>query len=131
MFLYRCRRPIKSCITREEKYMLINNTYFCYKQNKYTFLPPATKLRQGNVFTPVCQSFCSQGGLCLSMHHRPHDQGVSLSGGSLSGGFLSRESLSKGSLSRGSLSGRPPYGNKRALSILLECILVYEEKKTF
>ena len=24
-------------------------------------LPPATKLRQGNVFTPVCQSFCSQG----------------------------------------------------------------------
>ena len=27
-------------------------------------LPPATKLRQGNVFTPVCQSFCSQGGVC-------------------------------------------------------------------
>ena len=24
-------------------------------------LPPATELRQGNVFTPVCQSFCSQG----------------------------------------------------------------------
>ena len=23
-------------------------------------LPPATKLQQGNVFTPVCQSFCSQ-----------------------------------------------------------------------
>ena len=27
------------------------------------FFPPATKLRQGNVFTPVCQSFCSQRGL--------------------------------------------------------------------
>ena len=25
---------------------------------------PQTKLREGNVFTPVCQSFCSQGG-CL------------------------------------------------------------------
>ena len=24
-------------------------------------LPPSTKLRQGNIFTPVCQSFCSQG----------------------------------------------------------------------
>ena len=45
-----------------------------------TFLPPATKLRQGNVFTPVCDSVqgggipvqggslymgvCVQGGLC-------------------------------------------------------------------
>ena len=28
------------------------------------FYCPQTKLRKGNVFTPVCQSFCSQGG-CL------------------------------------------------------------------
>ena len=28
-------------------------------QNIYS---PQTKLREGNVFTPVCQSFCSQGG---------------------------------------------------------------------
>ena len=28
------------------------------------FYRPQTKLRKGNVFTPVCQSFCSQGG-CL------------------------------------------------------------------
>ena len=27
---------------------------------------PQTKLRKGNVFTPVCQSFCSRGGVCLS-----------------------------------------------------------------
>ena len=30
---------------------------------------PQTKLREGNVFTPVCQSFCSRGGgvgVCLS-----------------------------------------------------------------
>ena len=33
------------------------------------FLPIATKLLEGNVFTPVCQSFCSQGGwgVCLSV----------------------------------------------------------------
>ena len=28
---------------------------------KYTRYRPQTKLRKGNVFTPVCQSFCSQG----------------------------------------------------------------------
>ena len=27
---------------------------------------PQTKLRKGIVFTPVCQSFCSQVGVCLS-----------------------------------------------------------------
>ena len=64
-------------------------------------LPPATKLRQGNVFTPVCHSI-HRGGLCPSMHHEGHhDQGVSVQGGlclgrSLSWGFLSRGSLSGG-----------------------------------
>ena len=29
-------------------------------RHKYSSLPAATKLRQGNVFTPVC----SRGGLC-------------------------------------------------------------------
>ena len=48
-------------------------------------------------------------------------------GGSLSEGSLSRGrgSLSGGSLSRGSLLGRPPYGNDRAVCILLACILVF------
>ena len=36
-------------------------------------LPTATKLRQGNIFTPVCQSFCSQGGACMA--------GVCMAGG--------------------------------------------------
>ena len=27
---------------------------------------PQTKLRKGNVFTPICQSLCSHGGICLS-----------------------------------------------------------------
>ena len=58
-------------------------------------LPHATKLRQGNVFARVC------------------------------------DSVHRGSLSRGgSLLGRPPgqrppYGNDRAVCILLECILVF------
>ena len=29
------------------------------------YLPSTTKLRQGNIFTGFCQSFCSQGGGCL------------------------------------------------------------------
>ena len=71
---------------------------------------PATKLRQGNVFTPVCDSVhMGGGGLCPNMHHRSHD--------------------------RGALSGPPgqkpppqdrvpPYSMGWAVRILLECILV-------
>ena len=35
---------------------------------KVIFLPAATKLGQGNIFTSVCQEFCPQGeeGVCLS-----------------------------------------------------------------
>ena len=29
-------------------------------------LPSATKLRQGNIFTSVCQEFCPVGDVCLS-----------------------------------------------------------------
>ena len=32
------------------------------------FYRPQTKLRKGNVFTPVCQSFCSRGRVYPSMH---------------------------------------------------------------
>ena len=35
------------------------------------FYRPQTKLRKGNVFTPVCQSFCLQGGVC-PVHARIH-----------------------------------------------------------
>ena len=38
-------------------------------------LPFATKLRQGNIFTGVCQSFCSQGGVCLSACWDTHPPG--------------------------------------------------------
>ena len=51
--------------------ILTGVTLFSYSHfvplNIVQILPSATKMRQGNVFTPVCQSFCSQGeGVCLS-----------------------------------------------------------------
>ena len=33
---------------------------------------PQTKLRKGNVFTPVCQSFCSQGRVSAPVHAGIH-----------------------------------------------------------
>ena len=69
-----------------------------------------TKLRGGNVFTPVCDSV--HGG-CLC-------PGVSLSGGSLSKG-VSVEGVSVDGVS---VRETPPYGKEQAVRILLECILV-------
>ena len=145
-------------------------TYFesCRLFFKWLLLPLATKLREGNVFTPVCDSVhrgslswgdLFPGGVCLegslnrwvlctggwylsrggSLSRRVSVQGGLCTEGGLCPGeslyrgrSLSRGSLSRGglctgglwSLSGGSLSGRPPYGNVRALRILLECILV-------
>ena len=70
---------------------------------------PQTKLREGNVFTPVCQSSCSQWGtgslyditFCLT---DPRPPGT--------------ETHPEQRL--------PLYGKERAVSILLECILVNE-----
>ena len=47
----------------------------------HLLLPPATKLREGNVFTPVCDSV--HGSLCLG--------GVSVQGGLCPGGLSVRE----------------------------------------
>ena len=109
-------------------------------------LPPATKLRQGSVFTPVYDyvhggegvSFpaCTkshmtrgvsfQGGLCLGVSVQG---GISVQGGVSVQGVSVQGGLCLGGLSRGSLSGRPPsrrppYSNEQALRILLEYILV-------
>ena len=86
------------------------------------YLPPATKLRQGNVFTPVCQLFCSPGGvlvsvqgglctkgLCWGVCLRVSVHGVSVWGVSVRGDLCHRD---------------PLYGNVRATRILMECILV-------
>ena len=73
-----------------------------------------TKLREGNVFTRVCDSIHREGGLCP--------------GGSLSSESLSREVSVQGGLCLGgSLLGGPPlppYGYMWVVCILLECILV-------
>ena len=79
------------------------------------FLPPATKLRQGNVLPSMCQEFCPRGRVSVpacttgQMTRRSLCPGGSLSGrrrsvsrGSLSSGSLSREGLCPG----GSLSSR-------------------------
>ena len=63
--------------------------------------------------------FTGGGGLCPSMHHRSHDQ-VCL-GGLCPGGLCPGGSLS----GRVSIRETPPYGNERAVRILLECILVF------
>ena len=64
-------------------------------------LLPATKLRQCNVFTSVCQEFCPQGGLCPSMHHRSHDWGSQSRAASVQGSLCPGESLSNGGLCPG------------------------------
>ena len=84
------------------------------KEDIHVSLPPAMKLRQGNVFTPVCQSFCSHG-VCVPACTTGYMTGGSLSEGvsvwaglspvgSLPGGLLSGGvSVHGGSLSRGSV----------------------------
>ena len=71
-------------------------------------------LGQGNVFTGMCRSFCSHGGK-----------------GSLSGGgLLDRDPPTETSWTETPWTETPPalrpplYGKERAVSILLECILV-------
>ena len=70
-------------------------------------LPPATKLGQGNIFSRVCQEFCPQGR-----------------------GYLGRYTPQAGTPPPGQvhhpLAGTPTMVNERAVSILLECILVLQ-----
>ena len=132
--------------------------------SKVWFLPPATKLREGNSFTPVCDSVhrgvsvqggvsaqggslskgegslskgegslskgegsLSKGDLCpgalCPRGVSVQGGGVSVQGVSVQGGSLFRGQ--RGLCPGGSLSGRPLYGNVRAVRTLLECILVY------
>ena len=119
--------------TKAKQVLCINITLV---KLQIVLLLPAMKLRQRNVFTPVCYSFHrGGGGLC---------PGGSLSGGvSVRGGSLSRRasvqgiSVLGGSLSRGRVSVQeeglchgnpppPPYGYVWSVRILLECILVFE-----
>ena len=89
-------------------------------------------LGQGNVFTPVCQSFCSQGGggrawQGVGMHGR---EWACMAGGAcMTGGVHGRGHLWQGirvwqrvCVVGACVQERRPL--KRALRILLECILV-------
>ena len=90
---------------------------------------PQTKLREGNVLTPVCDSVHSG----VSVQGRGLCPGGSLSReGLCPGGSLSREGVCPGRVSvreglrRGGVvcQGDPPCGKERAVRILLGCILV-------
>ena len=88
---------------------------------------------------------CLSRGLCpvTSLSRGVSVQGILYLGGLCLGGVCPGESLSRGlgslsrglgSLSRGSMLGRPRwtepsplYGNERAVRILLECILLYQQ----
>ena len=83
---------------------------------KIKLLPPATKLGQGYVFTRVCDSV-QRGG-------SPSGGGFSVRGDLCPRGVFVQGGLSGASLSGGSLMKTPPYGNERAVRILLECSLV-------
>ena len=83
-------------------------------------LPPATKLRQGNVFTPVCQSFCSRGeGVSVREPPPPRQKSpwTETPGQTPPG----QESPRSETPPRAEIT--PPYGNQRAVSILLELLL--------
>ena len=69
----------------------------CFKKSKFIFTAHKRSLGQGNVFTGMCQSFCSQGvgGLCMmSLSVWLTGLGVSVSGpmflleGSVQGVFV-------------------------------------------
>ena len=111
MYLFSAKNTIfmkkisrKCAVSRNTKH---KTTPPCRKFSKFPFLPPETKLWEGNVFTPVCQSFCSWGSLCPSLQLRSHDRGSLSRGVSVQWGLCPGGYLSRGSLSSGSLSGRP------------------------
>ena len=88
-------------------------------------LPPANVLCEGYVFTPVCQSFCSQGGTCIAGGVRGrgvHGRGVCVHG---RGVCVAGVCVLQGGMHGGGVRGR--YYEIRSMSgrcILLECILV-------
>ena len=102
------------------------------------FYPPSTKLRQGNVFTPVCDSvhrgvsvqgdlFSKEGSLSkgVSVQGALCPGGLCLGGGGLSRGVSVWGISVQGGLCQGGLcQGDPQNGYVRSVRILLECILV-------
>ena len=123
--------------------VLVDSIFYC----------PQTKLREGNVFTPVCQSFCSWGGgslydvtACLAA--RPHvpSGGISVSSFGWGRVYLTKTPWADSSLTETTLDRDPPwtetppdreppgqrphqpenplYDKEQTICILLESILV-------
>ena len=62
-FYMKCNSRIIACCFEIEG--SARNIFSFLVMTKEMIPTSARSLGQGNVFTPVCQSFCSQGGLCL------------------------------------------------------------------
>ena len=80
----------------------------------FLFLPPATKLRQGNIFTSVCLEFCPQGA-CMAGGHvwwgacivgGMHSGGHAWQGGRVVGVCMARGMHGGGVHGRGGMHGR-------------------------
>ena len=124
--------------------------FSAYIPRKTNFYYPQTKLREGNVFTPVCQSFCSRGEgsaqppyADLGIGQTPLDANPLADLGGVGQTPPGEPPGGPHPLSRPHPACRPPpdadlpwmkphppspspprYVNKRAVRILLECILV-------
>ena len=78
-------------------------------------LPPANEVCEGYVFTPICQSFCSLGGVCPRCTSSPAIRGRLPPP-------TPDQRQTPPPLPEQCMLGNT--GNKRAVRILLECILV-------
>ena len=85
--------------------------------HKFYLLPHANEVCEGYVFTPVCQSFCSQGGVSAPVHAGIH----TVPGRHPLGRHPPppQADISPGQCMLGDT------GHKRVVRILLECILVH------
>ena len=124
MILYINANPVSTLTIRDmfrRKIMGSKSRPVHSNVNHKVLLPSATKLGQGNIFRSVCPEFCPQGGVCPVACWDTHP-----------------EQTPRGADTP--LSRHPPRtkhppaqcmlgdtGNKRAVRILLECILVLLE----
>ena len=111
---------IPSHRTTRRSHSVVTNRFI--RTSNVTSLPPATKFRQGNVFTPVCQSFCSQGECAWQGVYMAGGRGVCGRGAGCVwwGGALHGEGV-------GAMCVRAWQERRilqRGVCILLECILV-------
>ena len=115
------KTPFCSCCWHRSSFLRVRNISDFYR--------PQRSCGQGNIFTPVCHSFCSQGGVCFSAcwdNTPPWEQTPPLGGDPLG----SRHPQEQTPPPDTPQSRHPPGSklrhtvNDRPVRILLECILV-------